>query len=270
MKRLKTYKNGRMPLWQKDFDWLQDSYTEIISGIVAALELQDEYFIIDGCKITTELNDTGRSQIKVDSGLIYYNGEILRLQAGSFDNPDPGKDTTIYVEVNTVYDPAGDKQYIMSEGVSDTDIKRTYEERVLIARVMEPNISYPKVFWFKPGAWTLAQRIKKHICDESKWNTTDTNINALFYKQIGKIVYLRGRVFNDAMGGHDGVYGKVPKPEGGHALQLTSEVKVNGNGDLVITSGNPRVYVDGLSYVADNLYIDNNSRQGFSGTQTGI
>ena len=76
MKRLKSFTQSLMPLWQKDFDFMQDGVKEALEAICQPLGLGRTNFIISGCAIT-ETSTT----LAMASGWAWFGGEVLPVRA---------------------------------------------------------------------------------------------------------------------------------------------------------------------------------------------
>lgn len=256
MKTFKVYDDGRMPLWQSDFKWLQDSYKEMIVGLAKALGIEQQYYIITGCDVKVE-----GTRINVSDGLVYWNGDIIRVEGAELSSAS--SDPKIMLTKQTRYDLRGNKTFITLDGVNE--VKQTYEEDVLVPSIPNGNIGMTGGFWFQKNAWKLVDRIRSSIFDEGAWQPTDVVAQQIYYKRVGSLVYLRGVIKQDAVGSSipSGVYGKVPVPSDGIPQRLTDDITINANGDVMVQTNKSQIIFDSKSYVADSKYVNNNSRQGY-------
>lgn len=253
MKTLKTYADGRMPVWQGDIAFLQTATKEVLLSLISELGLGKTNFIITGCQIT-QANGT----VAMTAGWVYLKGDILPVQAlsQSFSG-------TPLIKLTKVERFEGQKTF----NVNNTAVTRdVYQNDYVQGTVLPTSTSETYDFAIRQGAWTLAERLQKGINDESGWIECGYGYGVVSYKRCGRMVQLKGNAFNDAIGGtftNATVATNLPIPAAGESLfsqqeDGTSVIKIDANGNLIITSSTSRVWFNHIVYLAETNYVNTN------------
>lgn len=236
------------PFWTNDLKYLQEGVAEALCAMLKGLGLDNDDFVISGCKITTN-----GSKVSMTAGWVYFNGEILparALQATSYSGTPKIKFTK-----QTNYNPAGDRQVSTSGQTGTSQIyKDDYLEPSLVSGADTYRLAIGK------GAWNLAERILNHAKTVDTGVLNAGNSSEVRYRMIGGAVQLYGSLFNDAQGGFHGVVATgLPKPAVGVTIHFeptngSEYIHIGTDGSLsVYTKGN-RVYLDHVTYLATPTY----------------
>ena len=249
MKTLQTYLNeGRMPLWQTDFNFLQESHREVLLAIINEMGMGKDNFIITGCSITLE-----NGFVSMTSGWAYYRGEIIPVRALSATSYT-GSNPIIYLTKTSNYDTDGDKGFVNSE--NSISIQHTYIDNYLAPAVATSQTTY--YLDVQQGFWTLTDRLRHNVeLAETDW--IQSSVYEVYYKRVGRVVYLRGYVFNDALTGfNNDEVADVPIPDQGTLYFPghfdTETIQVSSTGKLIVTALNNRVRIDHISYITQIVY----------------
>ena len=281
MKKLNTNNAGRMPLWQADLDWMQQSYTEIIHDLVKELANTGAYmFPVSGCKVT--VNETNNT-VAMTGGWFWWDGELLPVR------PLPATSsiglTVPAVHLTRVsYTPEAGARNFIGPDLAPVAVTDTWQDDYLQPEACERNASFDSGVTLLPGAWTIYDRIQlANASVETDWTQISglAEPQSLSYKRIGRTIVIRGCVFlrNNATPAATG----LPAPLGGTAylgpcqkgyfipqyhpvpqiLPLDGELYayVDGNGGLVVqqidfdaNESSRLVYLSGLTYIAADAY----------------
>ena len=108
MNRFLTH-TGRQPIWLDDLNFIQDSFADEVKKLVQGIVgLKNDPVILSGCEVS--MNEDGT--YKVSEGIIYLNGDILRLQEGSYPQID-----TLRIREDISYDSNGDRTLLETSDV---------------------------------------------------------------------------------------------------------------------------------------------------------
>lgn len=236
------------PFWTDDLKYLQEGVAEALCATLKGLGLDNDDFVISGCKITTN-----GSKISMTAGWMYFNGEILpvrALPATSYSGTPKIKFTK-----QTNYNPAGDRQVSTS---GQTGTSQIYEDDYLEPSLVSGSETYRLAIG--KGAWNLAERILNHAkaVDSGVVNADDSS--EVRYRMVGGVVQLYGSVFNDALGGFHGVVATgLPKPAVDVTLYFdpsyaSEYIHIGTNGKLSIFTKSNRVYLNHVMYLATPVY----------------
>ena len=204
MKTLNTHSSeaGRMPLWTKDFDFLQDSYKEVLIALIKDFGLGKSNFIISGCKITHS-----GSLLDMEAGWAYFCGEILPVHA--LHTTTNLADPIIYFTKIDYINPEGLRNYVMSD--NSTVARNTYSDPYLNPQVADNQSTY--YLGIKEGFCTLAERLRKGISlMESEWTAASSAGYNIYYKQVGKMVFLKGYAYSQVSLNAVYVADQLPRP----------------------------------------------------------
>lgn len=191
MKKLNTNNTGRMPLWQADLDWLQQAYTEPIEAIINELARADGAYMfpVSGCKVVIS-----GGTIAMSAGWFWWNGELLPVRALAATSISGLTNPVVWLRRVTHADPDGSRNFIQADQ-SAVLVSDVWQDDYLHPEASAYSASHPDGVLLKPGAWTLADRIKKHAAGlDSGWKTftyTDAatgNTTNCKYRQIGQTV----------------------------------------------------------------------------------
>lgn len=257
MKKLNINNAGRMPLWQADLDWMQQSYTEAIANLFEVLGTDTPYFVVTGCQVTHA--DGG---ISITEGLIWWDGELLPVRPFSSDEtPSPWLRLTRVTNNPT----AGARNFIGSD-LAPVAVADTWQDDYIQPELLthySPTDEGEGVY-IRPGALTLREIMARRIAGaESGWQNTQSEISTddVQFKRIGQMVVLKGDVSvrdGSAMPMVEG----LPVPLTPTFLVYSElehgiTVSVNAQGKLncVSVSDYLDTYrVDGLMYMAAETY----------------
>lgn len=255
MKKLNTNNSGRMPLWQKDLDWMQKGYTEPLEALVGELGLSKDYFIITGC--SPYMPDL--SNLAMNAGWFWYNGRILPVR------PLPPSDVTrfsnpvVMLTLVEYSDPLGARAFIKADQTVE-NVDDVWKDDYLSPSIVERNAVVHGVR-IGVGAWTLRD-ILAHRTEENESDWTPGQNGDLEFKRIGRQVVLRGRAANVTTSIQPVDRG-FPIPLAGKAVLAIADkpgdfnIYINGQGELVCQSngGQGEPDLTGLTYIAFSPYM---------------
>ena len=267
MKRLNTNNAGRMPLWQKDLDFIQEAFTEPIMAILQELKIDYRYMMpVTGCKVTVDAN---ARTVSMSAGWFWWDGELLPVRALAPTPWPEGVEAAHAVGVHltrvTNYIAEGARNFIHADLTAET-ITDVWQDDYAEPEACTRTSSYPSGVTLCPGARTLFDDIKLRLTDsESGWVGTQSEISSdnIQFKRIGRMVVLKGTVLvrdGSAMPLVEG----LPIPLGEKAYLANNEtthgatVIVDGQGRLDCTSvllSGQTYRVDGMMYMAEEPYI---------------
>lgn len=189
MKKLNTNNAGRMPLWQADLDWMQQSYTETIAELFKVLGMDTPYFVVTGCQVTHA------DGISITGGLIWWNGELLPVRPFSSDTtPSP------FLRLTRVsYNPEAGARNFIGPDMSPVAVADTWQDDYIQPELLthySPTDDGEGVY-IRAGALTLREIMARRIAGgESGWQNTQSEISAddVQFKRIGRMVVLKGTV----------------------------------------------------------------------------
>ena len=249
MKKLKFTEGSLSPFWTKDLEYLQDSFEEVVKGIVRGLSLEDKNIIISGCKIT----DTG-GRISMTPGWCYYEGEILRVEElsptyHSYNNP------TVLLNRSILTDGKGKRQIIQNGDVFESYV---YEEARLLPRLIEKGdyvLSGVELAIAK-GAWDLGERLmySSKMQDSGLQRVAVSGYNGeVCYRQIGGAVQLHVDIRSDyTQGGPDGVVANgLPRPS---KEIVIGDLRISTIGELIVSNLPYSVKMDNIMYLSTPTY----------------
>lgn len=248
MKQLKTYPNGRMPLWQGDLAFIQEAPKEVLLALINELGLGSTDFIITGCRITYE-----RGSASMTAGWAFFEGEILPVAAitATECNRTP---RVSFAKVNH-WDGVQKTFDVNGEAVP----RNVYQNDFLQGSITPFDPAENVNFGIREEAWTLAERLRHNIALEDSGWVGDGEVQ---YRKIGNMVQLKGTVFNDAQGGFNNatVASRLPIPAAELTYFPTVEVgttmlKIDNSGNLIITSSNNRVRFNHIVYMCNTAPI---------------
>ena len=254
MKKLNTNNSGRMPLWQKDLDWMQKGYTEPLEALVRELGLSKDYFIITGCSPYKP----SQSKMAMNAGWFWYGGKILPVR------PLPATSVNQYtnpiVKLSLVHysDPNGARAFIHADQTTE-NVGNVWQDDYLTPTVVERSGVVSDGVRIGVGAWTLRDILMHHTAEnESDWMPGRSG--ELEFKRIGRMVVLRGiaPVNTNSQPVDEG----FPIPLAGRAtLHIPNapgdfNIYINGNGEIVCIStvGQGEPTLTGMMYMAETPY----------------
>jgi hypothetical protein len=255
MKELNINNTGRMPLWQKDLDWMQKGYTEPLMALVSELGLSKDYFIITGCSPYRP----SQSKLAMNAGWFWYGGKILPVR------PLPATSVNQYtnpmVKLSLVHysDPNGARAFIHADQTTG-NVENVWQDDYLAPTVVERSKVVQHGVLIGVGAWTLRDILMHHTAEnESDWISGRSG--DLEFKRIGRMVVLRG-IATDVKTNFQPVDEGFPIPLAGRAtLQVPNapgdfNIYINSNGELVCqsTGGQGEPTLTGLMYMAETPY----------------
>lgn len=255
MKKLNINNTGRMPLWQKDLEWIQKGYAEPLEAIVGELGMSKEYFIITGC--SPYMPDSGH--IAMNSGWFHWGGRILPVRplrstsVTSFTNP------VVRLTLVPYADPDGARSFIRADQTTAI-VGNVWKDDYLSPTVVERSASFTDGVKIGVGAWTLRDIITRRNAEaESEWIPSRTG--EMQFKRIGRLVVLRGTVA-DTTPLMVSVDEGFPAPIGGLAVLRAASgnndlnIRITAEGDLVCSSQTLHSDIDltGMTYLAATPY----------------
>ncbi len=266
MKKLNISNVGRMPLLQKDLEFMTEDYRTFLQDMIGMLGFDNDCFIISGCRI----NDSD-GKLSMTSGWAYYQGEILpvkELKEGNIQSQN-----NIYVKLNkkTHFDPSGSRMFQKYDGSS------TYIQNIWQDNYLNPEVVYSAEspgFYIQKDPWTLLERIQQATTiHDSGWQKVQLKKEGegfLFYRCLGNMVYLFGSWISSAESEPEDnvVLCNLPAPEYDAVFptlknETGSEyIVISTNGELKLTHVRPEVMY-GFSYVfyfCKEKYIKNDSK----------
>ncbi len=187
MKRLKTFEGSLMPLWQKDFDFMQDGVKEALGIICQQLGLGRDNFIISGCAIT-ETNTT----LAMASGWAWFDGEVLPVRAMEATAKQNG---ISYVKLTRVtsYNQGGTRD-VTTSGTSATQ-DAWQDDYLQPSPCTQADVlaTTTPALAVRSGFWTLADRLQKAYTSEDSGigqlalnnNGNRGAITSAIYRKIG-------------------------------------------------------------------------------------
>lgn len=187
MKRLKTFEGSLMPLWQKDFDFMQDGVKEALAAICQQLGLGRTNFIISGCAIT-ETSTT----LAMASGWAWFGGEVLPVRAMEATAKQYG---ISYVKLTRVtnYNQGGTRDVTTSGTSASQDVWQ--DDYLQPSPCTQADVSATTVpaLAVASGFWTLADRLRKAYTPEDSGigqltvnnNGNPSAITSAIYRKIG-------------------------------------------------------------------------------------
>lgn len=258
MKKLNINNAGRMPLWQTDLDWMQQSYTEIIHELVKELANTGSYmFPVSGCRVTY---NEGTGTVSMTAGWFWWDGELLpvrALPATPLEAANPHL-AAVHLTRVTNHPEAGARNFIGPD-LAPVAVADTWQDDYLQPEACLRNDTFASGVTICPGAWTLHDRLQ---LSESSW-TEGTHGN-LQYKRIGRMVVLKGTVY---VSGTNPWETGLPAPIGGMAIlhigQLTTDLQIYVDADGGIfckaDTGTTTLFnVTGMTYMSAEPLIDMN------------
>lgn len=261
MKKLNINSIGRMPLMQKDLEWMTQDLTSVLQDVIHEIGLDTNYFIITGCQISIE-----GDSLSMTPGWAYYDGEILPVRG--LENVDVSSILgDKYVKlVRTEYDnPDGARRF-----------RKADETDVVVDDVWQDDYLNPVVtgtsavsgFFIRQNPWTLADRLRKGINDDSGWIQS----GVVSYRKVGNMVFLNGTYFDDAVGYEDHTLAMVPSPSVECVFPCVgsgvTSVRISRSGNLLVSgSVGARYSFSHIVYVCDSKYArqDSNTYSTFEG-----
>lgn len=252
MKKLNINNAGRMPLWQKDLEFIQKGYTEPLEALIGELGMSKEYFIITGCSPYKPDN----SHIAMGRGWFYYGGRILPVRPlpptsiASFTNP------MVRLVPVTYSDPAGARNFIHADQTTES-VSDVWQDDYLQPTVVERSMGFVGGVRLGVGAWTLRDILANS--HESPWMSGTSG--SLQFKRIDRMVLLKGWAANvspNPVAVDDG----FPVPLGGMAMLRTNAgsedflIYINGQGELICQSigGDGEPTLTGMMYMSETPY----------------
>jgi hypothetical protein len=103
MNKVISTANGGFPLTLDDIRWNDEAYRYAFNNMLKAFTTSNDKFIISGVVATHQVSPEGYN---VSAGLIYYNGEILQVDA-HFVSISANPLASYIIRKVTTYDPAG-------------------------------------------------------------------------------------------------------------------------------------------------------------------
>lgn len=253
MKQLIPISNSLMPLWQKDFDWMQQGVRESFAAILKTLGLGRDCYIISGCEIA----DNG-SRISMLPGWAFWNGEIFPVRAMP-STPHSSGTVKIKLTHQTGYSAEGVKSVTVNNVVSATN---TYQEDFLVPSIASANDSY--YLAVEEGFWDLATRLVKRS-EPADSGVVSSSIDGASWRRVGGTVQIFGTLFNDALGGfHGEVASGFPRPSAD--LRFPCSTLAEGDYMVLTTAGKlfayskaNRLYLDHVSYLTTPVTATNDN-----------
>lgn len=267
MKRLNTNNTGRMPMWQKDLDFIQEAFTEPIMAILQELKIDNRYMMpVTGCKVTVDAN---ARTVSMSAGWFWWDGELLPVHALASTPWPEGVEVAhaVGVHLTRVTNPIaeGARNFIHADLTIET-VADVWQDDYAEPEACTYTSSYPSGVTLRPDARTLFDDIKLRLTDsESGWNTIyGADPIGVSFKRIGRMVVLRGTVFSQT--DSTPITLGLPVPLGGyaalhHAVSASDlSLHVTGDGGLVVEAhpegGVPlMVSLTGMMYMAEEPYI---------------
>ncbi|MDD4141600.1 MAG: hypothetical protein PHR20_02240 [Bacteroidales bacterium] len=250
-----------MPIWQKDLNFIQNAPKEILLALIAELGLDVDDFIITGCQITI-----ADGTIAMTSGLAYYNGEILPVQAmtATAYTGTP----RIKLDKVTNYNSEGARNFVAnnSSTIARADV---WQDDYLIGAVITSSYASTYRLAITEGAWTLVERIQKRVLQESNWvevQNTSTHVGRIKYKRVGKLVQVKGSASNDATGtglGSINIASALPIPASGAtrfpAIESgTTSIIITATGAMNVITTSDTVVLNHIIYMSEFAYDGSN------------
>ena len=256
MKKLNTNNAGRMPLWQADLDWMQQSYTEIIAELFKVLGTDTPYFVVTGCQVTHA------DGISITGGLIWWNGELLPVRPFTSDTTQ-----SPFLRLTRVsYNPEAGARNFIAPDMAPVAVADTWQDDYIQPELLthySPTDDGEGVY-IRAGALTLREIMARRIAGgESGWITVVEGTMPIHYKQIGRMVVLSGSTFSQL--NSEPIATGLPIPLGGGAVLHHScdptdvGITINGEGGLCVEAhpegGLPLlVGLTGMMYMAAEPY----------------
>ena len=236
------------PICTNDLKFLQNGITEAFDCILKALGLENDDFVISGCKIT----DSG-SKLSMSPGWCYYDGEIFpvrALQPTSYSGSTPKIKFTKVIN----YDPTGDRDVVLS-GV--TGSAQVYQDNYLQPSLVTSQEQYRLAI--SKGAWDLGERIVNmgKPVDSGVISPNDVFGSGIRYRMIGGIVQIYGMLKQDAVGAgwQTVVATGLPRPAVTvHLPNNYGYIEVRSDGSLFVRSKEDNVYLNHVVYLATPVY----------------
>ena len=255
MKRINTNSNGRMPLWQKDLDWLQRGYTEPIEALIASLGLPMTHFVVSGC-VPYRPNP---ARIAMPAGWFCWGGEILPVKSLAPTSVAGFTDPVVRLTRVAFAHPDGARPFVRPD-LTTQQVGNVWQDDYLRPSVAERSASFISGVRLGTGAWTLADIISHRNREgESPWVSLTGNGYSVQYKHIGRHVVVKGMLASET-------------PCRGMPLPLTDPTVLSYTdadhyilieGDAITYYGGvgqglipPTTYINGLSYIADTPYLE--------------
>lgn len=251
MKRLNINSIGRMPLLQKDLEFMTEDITKFIKDIAYELGMKEKYFVITGCRFTIK-----GDSLSMTPGWAYYNGEILPVKG--LDNVNvssiDGEKYVRLVKVN-YYNPEGARKFRKMDDTEEivTDVWcDDYLNPVVGGNYLIND------FVIRQDPWTLKDYVRKGLNDDSGWNVNDI----VSWRKVGNVVFLTGSYFDDALVGYDEfVLAKVPSPSHECVFPGSTsgvrQIKIDCSGNLSISGvAGARYNFSHIVYVCDSKWVN--------------
>ena len=248
MKTLNTNIVGRMPLWQADIDFLQQGWQEVVTAIVHELGMEKRYFVITGCVPYKP----SQKFLQMPAGWVWWNGRILPVRAL------PATDVTSYANpvvrlasVTQNYIQDGARSFVKAD-LTTQQVTNVWQDDYLVPTVVERGAAFTSGIRLGIGCWTLKDMLSHSKAEaESDWTYTSDGSNTLSFKRVGRIVVLRGTVYEGD------VYTGLPAP-----ILNETYIPTNGGTINVFTNGSLRWNgtqedrINGIMYMAATPYTE--------------
>ena len=225
MKKLNTNNTGRMPLWQADLEWIQQAYTGPIEAIIKELGMLSAsysrpFFPVTGCRVSIN-----NGNISMSEGWFWWDGELLPVRALEATSTTGFTNPAVHLSRVSYNDPNGLRNFIQADQSTEL-VEDVWQDDYIEPSVVERWEDHQPGITILPGAWTLYEFIKRrNEVFESEWITLSglNNPENMSFKQIGRTVVLRGRVFLKTDG--TPVVTGLPVPLVGPAYLITGKKK---------------------------------------------
>ena len=261
MKKLNTNNAGRMPLWQKDLDFIQEAFTEPLMALIAELKHDNAVAMaITGCKVTE--TDT---MISMTSGWFWWDGELLPVRELTPTNISSFTNPVVHLEKITYNNPDGARNFIHADLTSES-VSDIWQDDYIQPSVVERGDTFNTGVHLLYGAQTLTDWIRYRTRDNvGSWLPTRSEINNdnVQYKRVGRMVVLKGTIYVRDGSGMPKIEG-LPVPIAGKAYLTYNKitngavVSVDEQGclDCISLVDDMTSYpVDGMMYMAQDPYL---------------
>jgi len=259
MNRFKTDYEGGMPLWKKDFLFVDAARREALKGVVKSLiGANYDAAILDGCTAVDYWDD--EDMLRITEGFVYFNNEIFYVPEHSMIK---GGTYGLYFTEEVSFDPGGTKAFLNPPASHETwEVRRAkvgYFATPPAGGVAYPCATLINIMSERLGInqkWTgLALRAKAQELPAvgDVWPNAGGTTNlygSLKYKRLGRTAHVAVSVYVDFLNA-----GLVAPQD--LFIQLPSEMRASGGIEFSNVVANRS---GGVNAIACRLHINGSDR----------
>lgn len=238
MKKLNTFKDGTyMPLWQEDFEFVQNNLIDVITEFATAFGYGNARYIVSGCGIKID-----GEEYTLEKGLVMFDGELLyvpeQVEHSAIASP------AFHITKELHFDTEGQKLFVLPD--ESTELRETYDANYGKLNIIDSSLIEETMLIAGGDTVTDVMRAKISPVDTG-WLTlpllgsyATAHVDAACkYRVFGGMVSLRGKLTLSEAVTYSGLFAQLP-----NQYTPSLDVSIVGADYAITTRANGELFDD--------------------------